>query len=132
MELCAVLLSWAIHLSDYERVEGCPELRAVPHEWLEEQACSGRSCKVLGWYPGEGDVVYLDERMDLEGDLFHSSIALHEIVHWLQGATGALLQDCESSIQAEREAYAIQRQYLVEYGRYQPVDSVMPMLRCSS
>jgi hypothetical protein len=130
MELCAVLLAWAIHLSDYDPIEGCPEFREVPHAWLEEHACNGRSCKVLGWYPGEGDVVYLDDRMDIENNLLHTSIALHEVVHWLQGEAGALLQDCETSIAAEREAYAIQRQYLVEYGRYQPVGSVLPMLRC--
>ncbi|MEW8382341.1 MAG: hypothetical protein AB2704_10865, partial [Candidatus Thiodiazotropha taylori] len=75
MELCAVLLSWIFTLSDFEAVENeCPEMRMVAHSWLEEQACNGRSCKVLGWYPGEGDVVYLDDRMDLENNLFHSSV----------------------------------------------------------
>ena len=28
-----------------------------------------------------GDIVYLDGRLDLNGDLHHASIALHEIVH---------------------------------------------------
>ena len=130
MDLCTVLLAWVLHLSDYQDVSGCPEMRRVPHAWLEEQACNGRSCRVLGWYPGKGDVVYLDERMDLENDLFHTSIALHEIVHWVQGSQGALLQDCRASIAAEREAYAIQRQYLQAYGSYYPTGAVLPMLRC--
>ena len=132
MELCAVLLSWVVHLSDYQPLEGCPEMRRVPHAWLEKQACGGRSCRVLGWYPGAGDVIYLDERLDLEGNLFHTSIALHEIVHWVQGHQGALLQDCEASILAEREAYAIQRQYLHAYGTHYPTGSVLPMLRCAA
>jgi hypothetical protein len=102
----------------------------VAHSWLEERACNGHSCKVLGWYPGKGDIIYLDDRMDLENNLFHSSVALHELVHWLQGKEGALLESCERSIEAEREAYNIQRQYLVEYGTYYPVGSVVPMLRC--
>lgn len=131
MELCAVLLSWVLHLSDYQPLEGCPEMRPVPHAWLEGQACAGRSCRVLGWYPGRGDVIYLDERLDLEGNLFHASIALHEIVHWVQGHQGALLQDCEASILAEREAYAIQREYLQAYGSHYPTGSVLPMLRCA-
>ena len=130
MELCAILLSWVMHLSDLGPVQGCPEFRTVPHAWLEEQACEGRKCKVLGWYPGEGDIVYLDERMDLDGNLFHTSIALHEIVHWVQGVEGSLTGNCESAILAEREAYAVQREFLVAYGEYYPVGSVLPMLRC--
>ncbi len=130
MDLCTVLLAWAIKLTDYAPRDDCPELRMVPHEMLEEQACSGRSCAVLGWYPGEGDVVYLDQRMDIRNNLYHSSIALHEIVHWLQGHAGALLQDCDSSLAAEREAYSAQQLYLVEYGSYYPSGPVLPMLRC--
>jgi hypothetical protein len=131
MELCAILLSWVFTLSDYQPVDkACPDMEMVPHSWLEERACNGRSCKVLGWYPGEGDVIYLDDRMDLDNNLFHSSVALHELVHWLQGKEGALLQNCQRSIQAEREAYHIQKLYLTEYGSYYPVGSVIPMLRC--
>lgn len=132
MALCAILLSWVVELSDYERFEGCPELRMVPHEFLENEACGGRRCKVLGWYPGQGDVVYLDDRMDIENNLLHTSIALHEIVHWVQGEAGALLSNCDESIRAEREAYAVQRQFLTAYGSYYPVGSVLPMLRCRS
>ncbi|MEW8033067.1 MAG: hypothetical protein AB2540_16830 [Candidatus Thiodiazotropha endolucinida] len=131
MELCAVLLSWVFTLSDFHRLDNeCPEMQMVTHSWLEERACNGRSCKVLGWYPGDGDVVYLDDRMDLENNIFHTSVALHEIVHWLQGRQGAVLENCEQSIAAEREAYHIQSQFLVEYGTYYPVGSVVPMLRC--
>ncbi|MES9991309.1 MAG: hypothetical protein ABW098_05110 [Candidatus Thiodiazotropha sp.] len=131
MELCAVLLSWVFTLSDYQRIDNeCPTMEMVSHSWLEERACYGRSCKVLGWYPGEGDVVYLDDRMDLENNIFHTSVALHELVHWLQGKRGAVLENCEQSIEAEREAYSIQSRFLVEYGTYYPVGRVLPMLQC--
>ena len=130
MELCAILLSWVLHLSDYGPVEGCPAFEAVSHSWLEDQACEGRSCKVLGWYPGEGNVVYLDDRMDTEENLFHTSIALHEVVHWVQGVEGHLTQDCANSMAAEREAYAIQQEFLTAYGEYYPVGSVLPMIGC--
>jgi len=131
MELCAILLSWVIHLSDYGPVEGCPAFHMVPHSWLEEQACDGRNCKVLGWYPGSGDVVYLDERMDTEENLFHTSIALHEVVHWVQGVEGHLTRDCQSSLLAERKAYSIQQDFLTAYGEYYPVASVVPMIGCT-
>lgn len=132
MELCAILLSWALHLSDFEAPEApCPEIRLVPHQQLEERACNGRDCKVLGWYPGAGEVIYVDDRLDYRDNLFHSSIVLHELVHWLQGQAGTLLLDCASSIDAEREAYHIQQLYLTAYGAYHPPGMVIPMLRCA-
>jgi hypothetical protein len=121
-----------LHLSHYDGVQGCPAFQTVSHAWLEENACEGRSCKVLGWYPGEGDTVYLDERMDIEDNLFHTSIALHEIVHWVQGVEGALTGDCQNALEAEREAYAIQREFVTAYGEYYSVGSVLPMLRCEN
>ena len=130
MELCAILLSWVLYLSDHDPVEGCPEFEMVTHSWLEGQACDGRTCKVLGWYPGAGDVVYLDDRMDIEENLFHTSIALHEVVHWVQGVEGHLTRDCPTSLLAEREAYAIQQKYLTAYGEYYPVGAVLPMISC--
>jgi hypothetical protein len=105
-------------------------MRKVSHQWLEEQACEGRKCKVLGWYPGKGDVVYLDDRLDIEQNTLHTSIALHEIVHWVQGRQGALLSSCAESLSAEREAYHIQREFLTRYGQYYPTGSVLPMIRC--
>lgn len=129
MELCGILLSWVLSLSAYSDVQGCPEMRPVSHDWLESQACEGRSCRVLGWYPGEGDVVYLDEGLDMDNTV-HVSIAVHEIVHWVQKQKGALRPDCASSVAAEREAYHIQREYLTAYGTYYPTGRVMPRLRC--
>ena len=86
---------------------------------------------MLGWYPGEGDVVYLDDSMDEEDNLLHTSIALHEIVHWVQNEEGHLLHDCASTRGAEREAYFIQRQFLELYGSYYPTGAVLPMIRCN-
>lgn len=129
MDLCAVLLGWVMHLSDFKELQGCPEMRTVSHAWLEQKACDGNKCRVLGWYPGEGDVIYLDERLDLD-DTVHASIALHEIVHWAQGKAGFLSDDCETSIQAERQAYAIQREFLTQYGSLHPVGSVLRALHC--
>ena len=130
MEMCAVLLSWVLHLSEYPRVDGCPEMVSVSHAWLEEHACYGQSCKVLGWFPGSGNTIYLDEDLDLENNIVHASIAVHELVHWVQGVEGTLTDTCESSVAAEREAYRIQRSFLEQYGSFHPVGSVLPTLRC--
>lgn len=130
MDFCAFLLSWVLHLTSYGPVEGCPELVRVSHPWLEAQACDGEPCKVLGWYPGTGDRIYLDRTMDIEGDLVHTSIALHEMVHWVQGVQGKLAGDCASSLWAEREAYRIQRQFLEQYGSPYPVGRAIPRADC--
>ena len=111
-------------------MEGCPEMVAVSHAWLEEHACSGKPCKVLGWYPGSGSAIYLDDTMDIENNLVHTSIALHELVHWVQRVEGTLGDTCTSSVAAEREAYFIQRQYLDQYGSVYPIGSVLPTLGC--
>lgn len=118
-------------LSDFAPVEGCPELRMVDHQWLEEQACEGRKCRVLGWYPGSGDVIYLDESLDLQRT-FDASVALHEIVHWVQGRAGRLAADCSTALSAERQAYYIQREYLVSYGSAYPAINGMHRLWCDS
>jgi hypothetical protein len=102
----------------------------VSHAWLAEHACEGGSCKVLGWYPGSGNEIFLDEGMDIENDLLHTSIALHEMVHWVQGVEGTLGETCDSSVAAEREAYYIQRLFLDQYGAAYPIGSVLPTLRC--
>lgn len=130
MEICAVLLSWVLHLSGYHDIDGCPEMVWVGHEWLEENACYGQPCKVLGWFPGSGNSIYLDERLDLEKNIVHASIALHELVHWVQGVEGTVTDSCESSVAAEREAYGIQRRFLEQYGSFYPVGAVLPTLRC--
>ncbi len=130
MDMCAMLLHWVLYLSGREPVEGCPRMVMVAHSWLEERACQGRSCKVLGWYPGSGDAIYLDDRMDIENNLVHTSIALHELVHWVQRAEGTLGETCQSSVSAEREAYFIQRLYLDQYGSPYPIGSVLGTLDC--
>lgn len=56
----------------------------VIHAWLEEHGCGSRACQALVWYPGSGDTIYLDGRMEIENDLVRTSIALRERVHWVQ------------------------------------------------
>lgn len=130
VDTCVLLLHWVLHLSGRGPVEGCPDLVPVSHAWLEEHACHGQACKVLGWYPGSGNAVYLDDGMDIENNLVHTSIALHEVVHWVQREEGTLGETCKSSVAAEREAYYIQRLFLDQYGSAYPIGSVLQTLGC--
>lgn len=138
--LFAVLLSWAVTLSGLPAPEQPPEVIRVPHAFFVEKACGGQECKVYGWYAG-GRQVYLDERMDPQEDLLAASVVVHEMVHYLQGvhrnhgipAAGAAygeLPRCSEAIDLEREAYAVQREFLLRYGVYQPVGVSMLRVGC--
>ena len=95
---------------------------------------------MYGWYAG-GRAVYLDERMNPQEDLLAASVVVHEMVHYLQGvarnhglpAQGAAYGErpvCTDLIDLEREAYAVQREFLTRYGVYQPVGVSMLLAGC--
>lgn len=133
-EVYAVLLSWAVTLSGYPMPQQKAEIVRVPHAYLVERACGGRECKVMGWFP-PGQTIYLDERLNPKDSLFAASVLVHEMVHHLQHEAGRLdpaKWSCENSIQLEREAYAIQREFLLRYGVYQPVGVSMHNAGCES
>lgn len=134
-ELCAVLLSWAVNLSGYPHPGQCPEVIAIDHPTMERMACTGHKCKVLGWYPGSGEKVYLDTAMDanLQTNVYATSILVHELVHYLQWKNRKLENfNCEVALWAEREAYKVQRQYVDAYGIYVPIGQALHTFACTS
>jgi len=137
-EILAALMSWAVTLSGYPTPAQMPRVEAVPHEYFVKHACGGHECKVLGWY-ARGHTLYIDRRLDYRDSLYASSIVVHEMVHYLQhldqerrqvAQPGAPV--CPSAIAMEREAYGIQREYLLRYGEYRPVGISMHSVGCES
>jgi len=139
--LYSILLSWAVTLSGYPAPAQPPTVVKQPHAFFVDQACNGRECKVLGWYAG-GPNVYVDESLDAQQDLLASSIVVHEMVHYLQavargdnaptsGAAYNTAPSCEQLVQWEREAYAVQREFILQYGRYLPVGVSMLHVHCT-
>lgn len=130
-ELFAILMSWAATLSGYSRPAAQPEIVVVPHSYLVAEACGGRECKVLGWYP-PGQRIFLDDRLDPVNSLYASSIVVHEMVHFLQQQSGRFEEGftCASALEREREAYAVQREFLLRSGAYQPVGASMHAVGC--
>lgn len=110
--LVAELLVAAAALSGYPAPPEQPEVVQVSHAKLEQIAC-GRPCRVFGWSP-PGAVIYLDDKLDLEGDLFAQSILIHELTHYLQQESGRFGRDrdCTEWIAREREAYLVQYRWL--------------------
>jgi hypothetical protein len=130
-ELFAILMSWAATLSGYPRPVTLPEVVVVPHSYLVAEACGGHECKVLGWYP-PGQKIFLDDRLDPVNSLYASSIVVHEMVHYLQQQSGHYEEGptCSSAIERERQAYAVQREFLVRSGEYLPVGASMHAVGC--
>lgn len=130
-ELLAIMMSWAVTLSGYPAPAHMPTVELVPHAVLVAQACGNQECKVLGWFP-PGETIYLDDRLDLQNDLYADSILVHEMVHYLQHqkVAASFHQTCVTNIGAEREAYQAQREYLLRYGVFQPVGYGMSDSHC--
>ena len=138
-DLYATLLSWAVTLSGYPAPSEPPVVIAKPHAFFVEQACNRQECKVLGWYAG-GRNIYIDETLDPQNNLFASSVVVHEMVHYLQGVArgdavvgGAAFHvtpSCEQSVHWEREAYGVQREYILRYGAYLPVGRSLVHVHC--
>lgn len=125
----AALLAWAVMLSGYPMPNRTLSVAFVTTDHLYDMACAGRQCKAMGWYGG-GDVIYLDDRMDVENNLLHASVVVHEVVHWLQEDFMHKDQTCPDFIVREREAYGVQRAFLLAYGSIQPVGASMHHVGC--
>ena len=107
----AILFSWAIYLSGYEAPAVFPDISFVPHAYLEQRACGGRKCNVVGWYNDEG-TIYLDASRPID-----RGVVVHEAVHWLQHLSGLYdTKSCSDSVAREREAYSIQDEYETRTG----------------
>jgi hypothetical protein len=115
-DLVPALLSAVDQLSKYPKTSQIPAIQRVSHRRLEEMVCPA-GCPVLATYrPGEG--IFLDETLTPETDLFHRSVLLHELVHYVQDINNELstMRDCERWYHREQEAYAIQKTFLTIVG----------------
>lgn len=101
-------------LSGYAAPAAPPTVEFLPHQQLEQRACSG-PCAVFGWFP-PGQTVYLDDRLDPVNDLRSRAVLLHELVHFLQQENEAFKgpASCRTWLDKEREAFDIERRWLQE------------------
>lgn len=126
-ETIAVLLGWAVHLSSYSMPDIPPQVEYRPHSFFVEHVCQSERCRTLGWYNNEG-IVYLDDRLRDRDDNFTRSLLVHEFIHYLQDKSGRYNNtNCADHVRREREAYAIQREYMARaYGRVAFIRMVLP------
>lgn len=113
VHIITVLLSWTVYLSGYPSPDKLPLLEFKPHDFFVEHACLGNTkCRVAAWYDNHG-IIYIDDNLKNNDDVFTDSLIVHELVHYLQDQSNKFIdQNCQNYLMREREAYGIQRQYL--------------------
>lgn len=115
-ELVPALLNAIDQLSKYRRAVAAPEIYRIPHEELARMVC-GAPCPARAVFrTGEG--IYLDNDLRPETNLFDRSVLLHELVHYVQEMANEHgdLRPCMRWYNREREAYAIQKTFLMMIG----------------
>lgn len=109
------LVRTASRLSKYRLPPALPMVSRIERAALEQLACAEGSvkCNVSAIYmPQRG--VLIAEDLRPESNLFHRSILLHELVHYLQDEAHELASasDCDRWYVREIEAYALQNRFL--------------------
>jgi hypothetical protein len=113
--LVAVLLAWVHATAGYAAPERPPLVELVQPRLIADIMCDSQpKCPVLAMYL-HGDTIFLDDRLDVHRNDYHTSILLHELVHYLQQQTGRFKEgNCDSWIKEEQEAFRIQAAWLRE------------------
>lgn len=115
IELSRYLLRTASQLSKYRVPEVLPMVTRISRTELDRLACGegAAKCGVSAMYEPTRGIVFSEE-LQPERNLFHRSILLHEMVHYMQelGHSMSASAACERWYQRELEAYAIQKLYL--------------------
>ncbi len=137
LDLTDHLLRTAVKMSKYRKPAALPMVSRVPRPVLEGLACpEGTRCGVSAMYEPTRGILFAED-LRPETNLFHRSILLHEMVHYLQdvGHELSTMAACERWYQRELEAYALQKQYLqsvhspdrVAYSGSRPVCDELPV-----
>lgn len=115
IELSKYLLRTASQLSKYRVPEVLPMVSRISRKQLDRLACgeAATKCGVSAMYEPTHGILFSEE-LQPEKNLFHRSILLHEMVHYMQelGHSMSTSAACERWYQRELEAYAIQKLYL--------------------
>ena len=117
--MAAGLMSWINIQADLPVPADPPDVQFLAHTELEQDVCH-QECSLLGFSPHDGGpVVYLDSTLDVENNVCHRGILLHELVHYMQRTSGRFADE-PPAVQThlrEMEALRIQNAYLSQYGR---------------
>lgn len=121
-EITAALLLYAqASLGGVSASLQAPQIAIMPRAEMNQNICRGHSCKATGFYSEVDGKIYLDDSLDVVNNLYHRSILLHELVHYVQhqrAPRGRVHPRnlCQAKRDAEAEAYYVQGRWLRQQG----------------
>ena len=120
-------MAWIHTTAAYAVPETAPRIEFVQPRLIADIMCDGRPrCPVLAMYL-HGNTIFLDDRLDVHRDDYHTSILLHELVHYVQQQSGRFMEgDCDSWVKEEQEAFRIQAAWLRERTIFLPQRPQIP------
>lgn len=124
--ILSALVAWAAMLSGYSAPDRQMDVAYVPHEFFAEIVCGGSNhCDVHAAYLDSMApyIIFVDDKFRGDPDPYTNSIIVHEAVHAVQYHSGDFdSDDCDDSLERERQAYYVQNEFLVRNGH-------MPIIR---
>ena len=119
-DLLATLLVWTLAQSPQYSASGQPQFLLTPTAKTE----------MTGGYEDGTDLIWITDVPGAESsNVRFRALVVHELTHWLQDQSGQYRGDttCPTWQKREREAFDLQRRYLLQHGaRPGPV----PVLQC--
>lgn len=124
------VLAWMVSRTDYKAPNAPPEIDFQPTSFFIDQACSPHEpCSAKGIYrDGEHQITLHEDYRDLTG-IEARAMLVHELIHLFQDQSGQWTGDgCRSWVAREREAYLLQRRYLIAKGGFPPYALRLPSI----
>lgn len=92
-----------------------PTLVELTHAQMIHEGCNDdrQHCNVYGFYKDD-ELVKTDAFLIKHDGLSYDSVVVHELTHWLQQHHGKGGFSCKRVGEREREAYAVQNEYMHE------------------
>ncbi len=93
-----------------------PKIEIVEQTVIFEKVCQGKKCSAVAYYNDTTETVFISKGMDLNNSVSDQAYYIHEAVHHIQNIVfnkKAIEISCDERLKLEREAYEIQRDYLI-------------------
>ena len=124
------VLAWTVSRTDYTAPKARPEVNFQPASFFIDQVCSTHEpCSAKGVYrDGQNRITLHEDYRDLTR-IEARAMLVHELAHFLQDRSGQWRgDDCRSWVAREREAYLLQRRYLIARGGFPPYALRLPSI----
>lgn len=113
----SLLWIWMIEHSPYEAPVTCPRIEFRSAADFSEDICQSDAdhCAVGGYYrDGTGTIILRADHRHLD-DIRTRALLIHELTHYFQDQSGRWQdKNCRNWILREREAYDVQRHFLID------------------